>query len=127
MTKQFIELEVFQALTERVQLMEAELETLKTKSRGGPKSEKAMTDEDAFRCKFGNLKPASHKEAAAALGLSYGQIFSCRGGYTFKHVKADWKPPVLATEEAPVEPAPKVEAPAVRVKGSQHQQHGARA
>ena len=46
-----------------------------------------MTDDDAARVKFGNLKNASHKEAAAELGLSYGQIYSARGGYTFNHIK----------------------------------------
>lgn len=82
-------------LKHHVETVEAEVEALKSKSRGGPKSEKAMADVDAFRCKYGDLKAASHKEAAAALGLSYGQVFSCRGSYTFKHVRADWTPTVL--------------------------------
>lgn len=59
---------------------------IKVRDRG-PKSERSMTDDDARRVKFGDLKDKSHKEAAAALGLSYGQIYSCRGGYTFNHVK----------------------------------------
>jgi hypothetical protein len=60
----------------------------------GPKADRAMTEEDAFRIKFGDLNPKvkNHKEAAAELGLSYGQVFSARGGYTFKHVKATWTP-----------------------------------
>ena len=53
----------------------------------GPKVERAMTDADAYRVKFGDLKGLKHKDAAAQLELSYGQVFSCRGGYTFKHVK----------------------------------------
>lgn len=53
----------------------------------GPKVERAMTDSDAYRVKFGDLQKESHKAAAAVLELSYGQVFSCRGGYTFKHVK----------------------------------------
>ncbi len=62
-----------------------------SKSRG-PKADRAMTEADAFKVKFGDLKDKNHKEAAAELGLSYGQVFSCRGSYTFKHVRADWKP-----------------------------------
>lgn len=62
------------------------INSIKVRDRG-PKSERAMTDEDAARVKFGDLKAKSHKEAAAVLGLSYGQIYSCRGGYTFNHIK----------------------------------------
>lgn len=62
------------------------LNSIKVRDRG-PKSERAMTDDDAKRVKFGDLKDKSHKEAAKVLGLSYGQIYSCRGGYTFNHVK----------------------------------------
>jgi len=58
-----------------------------TRNRG-PKTERPMTEADAYRVKFGDLKPpVSHKAAASELGLSYGQVFSCRNGYTFKHVK----------------------------------------
>ena len=66
----------------------------------GPKTERPMQEEDAFRIKFGDLKDLNHKEAAAELALSYGQIFSCRGGYTFKHVRADWKPKTDANKGA---------------------------
>ena len=66
------------ALIERVN-------SIKVRDRG-PKSERSMTDEDAARVKFGDLKNASHKDAAAELGLSYGQVYSARGGYTFTHV-----------------------------------------
>jgi hypothetical protein len=50
-----------------------------------------MTDEDAARVKFGDLKDLAHRKAAQELGLSYGQIYSCRLGYTFNHVKEDAK------------------------------------
>lgn len=63
--------------------------SIKVRDRG-PKSERSMTDEDAFRVKFGDLKEKGHKEAAAELGLSYGQVYSARGGYTFTHVNKDW-------------------------------------
>ena len=50
----------------------------------GPQSERTMTDDDARRIMLGDLKEASHKDAAEALGLSYGQIYSARKGFTFK-------------------------------------------
>lgn len=52
----------------------------------GPKSEKDMTEEDARRIQLGDLKDVSHKDAATQLGLSYGQIYSARKGFTFKTV-----------------------------------------
>jgi len=55
----------------------------------GPKSEHAMTIEDARKVISGELKDASHKEAAEKLGLSYGQIYSARKGFTFKEVHAE--------------------------------------
>jgi hypothetical protein len=75
------------SLEERVALLEEKVAAIKVRDRG-PKSERSMTDEDATRVKFGDLKDKSHKQAAEALGLSYGQIYSARGGYTFNHVKA---------------------------------------
>lgn len=62
--------------------------SIKVRDRG-PKSERSMTDMDAWRIKFGDLKDEGHKPAAAKLGLSYGQVYSARGGYTFTHVKPD--------------------------------------
>lgn len=70
----------------KVNIVIAKVNSIKVRDRG-PKSERSMTDEDAFRIKFGDLKEVSHKEAAEKLGLSYGQIYSARGGYTFTHVK----------------------------------------
>jgi hypothetical protein len=52
----------------------------------GPKSEKTMTDDDARRVIHGDLKDASHKVAAEELGLSYGQVYSARKGFTFKPI-----------------------------------------
>lgn len=76
------------SLEERVALLEEKVANIKVRDRG-PKSERSMTDEDAQRVKFGDLKELSHKEAAKELGLSYGQIYSARGEYTFNHVKED--------------------------------------
>jgi hypothetical protein len=45
-----------------------------------------MTDDDARRVITGDLAAMKHKDAAAKLGLSYGQIYSARLEFTFKHV-----------------------------------------
>ena len=73
-------------IVEKVNEIISKVNSIKVRDRG-PKSERSMTDEDAQRCKFGDLKAKTHKEAAKILGLSYGQIYSARGGYTFNHVK----------------------------------------
>ena len=44
---------------------------------------------DARRIMLGDLVKLSHRAAAEELGLSYGQIYSARGGYTFKPVMAE--------------------------------------
>lgn len=80
-------------LEERVARLEEIVANIKVRDRG-PKSERAMTDEDAWRVKFGDLAGLSHKQAASELNLSYGQIYSCRGGYTFNHVKKEANPKV---------------------------------
>ena len=77
------------ALEEMVATLAARVEELEKVTHGrdrGPKSEKAMTEEDARRVILGDLKDKSHKECAEILKLSYGQIYSARGGYTFKKV-----------------------------------------
>lgn len=85
-----------ETLSARVEALEAQVTALSAPRDRGPKSAGEMTEEHAFRVKFGDLKDTKHKAAAELLGLSYGQIFSCRGGYTFKQVKTDWKPAVKA-------------------------------
>jgi hypothetical protein len=93
------------AAIEALQAQVKELQDGVALKQRGPKTDRAMTEKDAFRVKFGDLKPPlNHKEAASQLGLSYGQVFSCRGGYTFKHVKASWKPRDAAPEQTPEEP-----------------------
>lgn len=57
-----------------------------TEEKRGPKSTREMTEEDARRIILGDLKDKSHKVVAAELGLSYGQVYSARGGYTFKQI-----------------------------------------
>jgi len=59
----------------------------KANDRRGPKSEREMTDDDARRIlPLGDLQSKSHKDAAATLGLSYAQVYSCRKEFTFKHI-----------------------------------------
>jgi len=55
-----------------------------------------MTDADAQRILTGDLATAKHKDAAAQLGLSYGQIYSCRLEFTFKHVHKAMKDAKIA-------------------------------
>lgn len=47
--------------------------------------------EHALRVLDGDLKDKKHKEAAETLGLTYGQIYSCRLEYTFKDVHKELK------------------------------------
>jgi Arc/MetJ family transcription regulator len=71
-------------------------------AKAGPKSERAMTEDDARRIlALGDLEAAGHKEAAEKLNLSYGQIYSCRKGFTFKqiHKEVEMKLKEAAKEE----------------------------
>lgn len=93
----------------RIDALEAKLAELETKlaegMKGrdrGPSSTREMTDDDARRILTGDLKDKSHKAAAEELGLSYAQVYSCRGHYTFKHIHKE------------VEAAKKVEVPAAQ-------------
>lgn len=52
----------------------------------GPDSTREMTEDDARRVVLGDMKDEPHKTAAEKLGLSYGQIYSARKGFTFKGI-----------------------------------------
>lgn len=52
----------------------------------GPKSDRDMTEADARAIMLGEHKDLSHKAAAEKLGLSYGQVYSARKGFTFKSI-----------------------------------------
>jgi len=52
----------------------------------GPTSTREMTEEDARRVILGDLKDVKHGKAAEVLGLSYGQVYSARNGFTFKGI-----------------------------------------
>lgn len=66
-----------------------ELEATPNKRDRGPESKRDMTIDDARRLILGDLKDISHKAAATQLGLSYGQVYSARGGYTFKKLQEE--------------------------------------
>lgn len=84
-----------QELTQLVLELQARIEKLET-----PKnvSQREMTDEDARNIMFGELKSLKHKEAAEKLGLSYGQIYSCRLGFTFKAIHKEMKEKSIPNE-----------------------------
>ena len=75
------------ALNDRV----TALETKSTASNRSSPSSRTMTDDDALRVLGGDLADDKHKDAAEKLGLSYGQIYSARMGFTFKGVAAQLK------------------------------------
>lgn len=72
-------IELVAALTAKVEVLEAKVNAPKPES-------KEMTDEHALRVTYGDLKDKKHKDAAEALGLTYGQVYSCRLEFTFKDV-----------------------------------------
>jgi hypothetical protein len=59
-----------------------------------------MTDDHARQILTGDLKNVKHKEAAAKLGLTYGQIYSCRKEFTFKHIHKAMKDAKIKNEWA---------------------------
>lgn len=65
--------------------------SLKVRDRG-PSSTQSMNEELAHKVlmeePYCNM---SHKKAAQELGLSYGQVSSVRGGYTFKNQYKIWR------------------------------------
>jgi hypothetical protein len=75
-------LKELQALVLQLQERIVILETPKAKSDAGIE----MTDEHARRILTGDLAQTKHRDAAEKLGLSYGQVYSCRLEFTFKHI-----------------------------------------
>ena len=54
-------------------------------------AQREMTDDDARRVITGDLSQQKHKDAAGTLGLSYGQVYSARLEFTFKHIHKEMK------------------------------------
>ena len=71
------------------------IEVLNTKPKDsrdrGPESTREMTEDDARRLLLGDLAAKNHKDAANELGLSYGQVYSSRKGFTFKGIYKEWR------------------------------------
>ncbi len=82
-------------LAQLTELVLAQAETIKElQARIEPRRNEAsreMTDDDARRILFGDLKDIKHKDVASQLNLSYGQIYSCRLEFTFKHIHKEMK------------------------------------
>lgn len=89
----------YENLSGLVESIVARVEELSAKVEGRNKSapvKRNMTDADALAVLNGDQKDLGHKEAAAVLGLTYAQVYSCRLAFTFKHVirdleKTGWK------------------------------------
>jgi hypothetical protein len=79
----------------------ARLDDLEAKVNGRNKSaatKRNMTEADALAVMTGEYKDLSHKDAAERIGLTYAQVYSCRGEFTFKDVhkglrETGWKNP----------------------------------
>jgi hypothetical protein len=69
-----------------VAALEARIVVLEEAAKPSNASQKEMTDDHALSILTGEFKDLKHNEAAKKLGLSYGQIYSCRGEYTFRHI-----------------------------------------
>lgn len=77
--------ELVAQLVTKVEELEAKIQPVRNEAQ------REMTDEDARKILTGEFKDMKHKDAAAKLGLSYGQVYSCRGEYTFKHIHKELK------------------------------------
>ena len=79
-------------MVEAIVALQAEVAALKaTATPARNEAQREMTDDDARRILTGDLADKKHKDAASALGLSYGQIYSCRLEFTFKHIHKEMK------------------------------------
>jgi len=74
-----------------VELQKQVAELIASKTSSSKTDGKEMTDDDARRILTGDLADKKHKDAASALGLTYGQIYSCRLEFTFKHIHKEMK------------------------------------
>lgn len=74
-------------LMERIAKLEAT--PVRGKRDYGPKAENPMTDQMAWRIRYGDLVGAKVKDIANDNGLSRGQVYSVRGNYTFTNVKPE--------------------------------------
>lgn len=90
--------EIIDQLVAQIASLEARIVELEKKTTVVKVESKEMTDDHARRIMSGDLKDKKHKDAAEALGLTYGQIYSCRLGFTFKHIHKEMKEKGLKNE-----------------------------
>jgi len=84
--------ELWAAIDLRLSAIEEKLTTKIKEGNGrGPISTRAMTVDDAIKIMTGGFKDKTIKDCAKELGLSYGQVYSARNGYTFKEQYAAMK------------------------------------
>lgn len=76
--------ELWMAIDLRFKAIEEKIAHAPAPKGRGPSSTRSMTEADAERIMVGDLKDATIKTCLTTLGLSYGQIYSARNGYTFK-------------------------------------------
>lgn len=81
--------EIIEKMNEIIEKMNT-TKVAKVRDRG-PDSQREMTEDDARRILLGDLSEKSHKDAAKELGLSYGQVYSSRKGFTFKGVFKEFR------------------------------------
>jgi hypothetical protein len=81
-----------ESLQARIQVLEDKIAAMAAIGRGrGPISTRGMNKDDAIKIMTGDMKDRSIKDCAKDLGLSYGQVYSARNGYTFKEQYAERK------------------------------------
>lgn len=76
------------ALVLELQTKVVALEQTNVSKKATQTTGKEMTDAHAMSVTYGEHAALKHQAAADALGLSYGQIYSCRLEFTFKAVHA---------------------------------------
>ena len=104
------------ALAIIVETLAAKIEVLEsrpTRDRG-PASENAMTEDHARTVLLGDDMGLSHKAAAEKHGLSYGQVYSARNGFTFKAVYKELRDAEAAAVAADEAKAAKAAAKAAK-------------
>jgi hypothetical protein len=73
-------------LTEKVQMLEVKLARNKSSALV-----RVMTDDDARLVLGEEFADLNHLDTAQRIGLTYGQVYSARKGFTFKHVARELK------------------------------------
>lgn len=86
--------EIVSELSAKIEILEAR----PTRDRG-PASERQMTEDDARSILIGEHSSLAHKAAGELLGLSYGQVYSARNGFTFKKVYKEFRDAEKAQDE----------------------------